>query len=83
MGEQADGKDSIARQVASELHWPELRALILVVSETAVEQRASWAELGARGGRRDLLLELAVGMRKTTLGGAFRNDSNVARGLLV
>lgn len=32
MGEQADGKDSIARQVASELHWPELRALILVVS---------------------------------------------------
>lgn len=33
MGEQADGKDSIARQVAPESHWPELRVLILVVSE--------------------------------------------------
>ncbi|XP_015984976.2 diphosphomevalonate decarboxylase [Rousettus aegyptiacus] len=32
MGERADGKDSIARQVAPELHWPELRVLILVVS---------------------------------------------------
>lgn len=37
MGEQADGKDSVARQVAPESHWPELRVLILVVSETAVE----------------------------------------------
>lgn len=33
MGERADGKDSIARQVAPESHWPELRVLILVVSE--------------------------------------------------
>lgn len=32
MGERADGKDSIARQVAPESHWPELRVLILVVS---------------------------------------------------
>ncbi|XP_066493577.1 diphosphomevalonate decarboxylase [Tiliqua scincoides] len=32
MGEQADGKDSIAQQVAPETHWPELRVLILVVS---------------------------------------------------
>ncbi|KAF5914307.1 hypothetical protein HPG69_013092 [Diceros bicornis minor] len=32
MGERADGKDSVARQVAPELHWPELRVLILVVS---------------------------------------------------
>uniref|UniRef100_H0WGD6 Diphosphomevalonate decarboxylase n=1 Tax=Otolemur garnettii TaxID=30611 RepID=H0WGD6_OTOGA len=32
MGKQADGKDSIARQVAPETHWPELRVLILVVS---------------------------------------------------
>lgn len=32
MGEQADGKDSIAQQVATETHWPELRVLILVVS---------------------------------------------------
>ncbi|XP_005862568.1 PREDICTED: diphosphomevalonate decarboxylase isoform X2 [Myotis brandtii] len=32
MGEQADGKDSVARQVAPESHWPELRVLILVVS---------------------------------------------------
>ncbi|XP_014593934.1 diphosphomevalonate decarboxylase isoform X1 [Equus przewalskii] len=32
MGQRADGKDSVARQVAPELHWPELRVLILVVS---------------------------------------------------
>ncbi|XP_066099671.1 diphosphomevalonate decarboxylase [Saccopteryx bilineata] len=32
MGERTDGKDSIARQVAPESHWPELRVLILVVS---------------------------------------------------
>ncbi|XP_060110263.1 diphosphomevalonate decarboxylase [Heteronotia binoei] len=32
MGERADGKDSIALQVAPEIHWPELRVLILVVS---------------------------------------------------
>ncbi|KAF4010629.1 hypothetical protein G4228_002165 [Cervus hanglu yarkandensis] len=32
MGERPDGKDSIARQVAPESHWPELRVLILVVS---------------------------------------------------
>ncbi|XP_058901924.1 diphosphomevalonate decarboxylase isoform X1 [Kogia breviceps] len=32
MGERADGKDSVARQVAPESHWPELRVLILVVS---------------------------------------------------
>ncbi|XP_053255961.1 diphosphomevalonate decarboxylase [Podarcis raffonei] len=32
MGQSADGKDSIAQQVAPETHWPELRVLILVVS---------------------------------------------------
>ncbi|XP_057569315.1 diphosphomevalonate decarboxylase isoform X1 [Hippopotamus amphibius kiboko] len=32
MGERADGKDSVARQVAPESHWPELRVLVLVVS---------------------------------------------------
>ncbi|XP_012578309.1 PREDICTED: uncharacterized protein LOC101633701 [Condylura cristata] len=32
MGERADGQDSVARQVAPESHWPELRVLILVVS---------------------------------------------------
>nr|XP_060644247.1 diphosphomevalonate decarboxylase [Anolis sagrei ordinatus] len=32
MGEDADGKDSIAEQVAPETHWPEMRILILVVS---------------------------------------------------
>lgn len=32
MGERPDGKDSVARQVAPESHWPELRVLILVVS---------------------------------------------------
>ncbi|XP_037672209.1 diphosphomevalonate decarboxylase isoform X2 [Choloepus didactylus] len=32
MGERPDGKDSVARQVAPESHWPELRVLVLVVS---------------------------------------------------
>lgn len=32
MGEQEDGKDSIAEQVEPETHWPELRVLVLVVS---------------------------------------------------
>lgn len=32
MGERADGRDSVARQVAPESHWPELRILILVVN---------------------------------------------------
>lgn len=36
MGQRADGKDSVARQVAPESHWPELRVLILVVSEAGV-----------------------------------------------
>jgi diphosphomevalonate decarboxylase len=33
MGQQADGKDSIAVQVADEAHWPELEVLICVVSD--------------------------------------------------
>ncbi|KAM9374115.1 diphosphomevalonate decarboxylase [Phaethornis superciliosus] len=32
-GERPDGRDSIAHQVAPETHWPQLRVLILVVSE--------------------------------------------------
>ena len=32
-GNREDGKDSIAVQVADENHWPELRAVILVVSD--------------------------------------------------
>ena len=32
MGEKADGSDSLAVQVAEASHWPEMRALILVVS---------------------------------------------------
>ncbi|KAJ3202050.1 diphosphomevalonate decarboxylase [Entophlyctis luteolus] len=32
MGEKSDGSDSVARQVASETHWPQMRALILVAS---------------------------------------------------
>ena len=32
MGSQADGSDSLAYQVAPASHWPEMRALILVVS---------------------------------------------------
>lgn len=31
MGEQDDGKDSVAQQVEPETHWPELRILVLVV----------------------------------------------------
>ncbi|XP_069072581.1 diphosphomevalonate decarboxylase isoform X2 [Pleurodeles waltl] len=32
MGQRADGKDSLAKQVEDEMHWPDLRILILVVS---------------------------------------------------
>jgi diphosphomevalonate decarboxylase len=32
MGEQADGSDSVAVQIAPASHWPTMRALILVVS---------------------------------------------------
>lgn len=32
MGKLDDGSDSIAEQVASQQHWPQLKALILVVS---------------------------------------------------
>uniref|UniRef100_A0A8C8RLS3 Diphosphomevalonate decarboxylase n=1 Tax=Pelusios castaneus TaxID=367368 RepID=A0A8C8RLS3_9SAUR len=32
MGERPDGRDSVAQQVVSETHWPELRVLVLVVS---------------------------------------------------
>ncbi|XP_054524544.1 diphosphomevalonate decarboxylase isoform X1 [Pan troglodytes] len=45
MGEQADGKDSIARQVAPESHWPELRVLILVVS---AEKKLTGSTVGMR-----------------------------------
>ncbi|XP_054696995.1 diphosphomevalonate decarboxylase [Grus americana] len=31
-GERPDGRDSLAHQVAPEMHWPELRVLVLVVS---------------------------------------------------
>lgn len=33
MGQKADGSDSLAVQVAPETHWPELQALICVVSD--------------------------------------------------
>ncbi|KAK3591002.1 hypothetical protein CHS0354_020360 [Potamilus streckersoni] len=33
MGSQEDGSDSVSRQIASENHWPELRVLLLVVSD--------------------------------------------------
>lgn len=49
MGERADGKDSIARQVAPESHWPELRVLILVVSE-AGRGSSSWSGGSLRDG---------------------------------
>lgn len=31
MGEQEDGTDSTAEQIAPEDHWPEMRIIILVV----------------------------------------------------
>lgn len=34
MGKKDDGKDSLAQQVEPETHWPELRILVLVVSDT-------------------------------------------------
>ncbi|ORY42803.1 putative diphosphomevalonate decarboxylase [Rhizoclosmatium globosum] len=37
MGSKPDGSDSVARQVASETHWPEMCALILVASATQKE----------------------------------------------
>ncbi|KAM0789653.1 hypothetical protein ACM66B_000455 [Microbotryomycetes sp. NB124-2] len=33
MGQQTDGSDSVAYQVAEKSHWPEMQALILVVSD--------------------------------------------------
>lgn len=33
MGKKDDGKDSLAQQVEPETHWPELRILVLVVSQ--------------------------------------------------
>ncbi|XP_034045113.1 diphosphomevalonate decarboxylase [Thalassophryne amazonica] len=33
MGQRDDGKDSLAQQVAPEMHWPELRVLVLVASD--------------------------------------------------
>ncbi|KAI5939055.1 Diphosphomevalonate decarboxylase [Manis javanica] len=45
MGQRADGKDSIARQVAPESHWPELRVLILVV---CAERKPTGSTAGMR-----------------------------------
>lgn len=39
MGQQADGSDSLAEQVAPQSHWPQLKTLILVVSLLIVVQR--------------------------------------------
>ncbi|KAJ1948742.1 diphosphomevalonate decarboxylase [Linderina macrospora] len=56
MGEKEDGEDSMAEQVAERAHWPDLQALILVVSDkkkavsstagmqTTVETSALFAE---------------------------------------
>ncbi len=33
IGKLADGSDSIARQIAPQSHWPDMRILILVVSQ--------------------------------------------------
>lgn len=67
MGEQTDGKDSVARQVAPESHWPELRVLILVVSG-AGGAAAGWplslvrAAAGSRGEGTPSRLCLAPGV---------------------
>lgn len=33
-GSRPDGEDSVARQIAPETHWPQMRAVVLVVSDT-------------------------------------------------
>ncbi|KAG8144210.1 putative Diphosphomevalonate decarboxylase protein [Naja naja] len=48
MGSDADGKDSVAQQVAPETHWPELRVLILVVS---AEKKAVGSTAGMQTSR--------------------------------
>ena len=37
-GDREDGTDCLVRQIAPEHHWPELRALILVVSTVVWER---------------------------------------------
>ncbi|KAK9478599.1 GHMP kinase [Lipomyces japonicus] len=36
-GDAADGSDSVARQVATKQHWPDLRAAVLVISDAKKE----------------------------------------------
>ncbi|XP_051579778.1 diphosphomevalonate decarboxylase [Myxocyprinus asiaticus] len=45
MGERSDGEDSVAEQVESESHWPQIRVLILVVS---AEQKSVGSTSGMR-----------------------------------
>lgn len=87
MGEQSDGKDSIARQIAPEWHWPQLRILILVVSGWACSQ---W-ENGclARAGLRKKELYLCgvhqdprpagAGEQTKAVGGRIRGGSHMAK----
>lgn len=42
MGQQDDGKDSVAQQVEPETHWPELRILVLVVGLRVCESEWKW-----------------------------------------
>lgn len=45
MGQAADGSDSLARQVVSADHWPDMRVLILVVSD---DRKKTSSALGMR-----------------------------------
>ncbi|XP_058135569.1 diphosphomevalonate decarboxylase [Dasypus novemcinctus] len=45
MGERPDGRDSVARQLAPESHWPELRVLVLVVN---AERKPTGSTAGMR-----------------------------------
>jgi len=58
-GEKADGTDSIAIQVADEHHWPEIRALILVVSD-AKKGTSSTAGMGTSVETSELLRHRAA-----------------------
>ena len=40
-GEEEDGSDSLAEQVAADKHWPGLRILILVVSIVYIQVKNS------------------------------------------
>lgn len=80
MGERSDGKDSVARQIAPEWHWPQLRILILVVSGWACSQweNCCLARAGLR--KKELYLSGLAGAGEQTkaASGRIRAGSHMA-----